>query len=419
MNQMLIIGCVWPEPNSTAAGSRMMQLIHAFLGAGWQITFACAAVKTPHMADIEALGVNTAEIELNNTSFDVFVSALMPDVVIFDRFICEEQFGWRVEQYCPDALRVIDSEDLHCLREGRLQAYKKNRVLTDEDLFCDVAKREIAAILRADLTLVISEFEIRLLQDKFNIDSTLLHYTPFMVDDALSRIDQNNSPDFVNRENFISIGNFRHAPNWDSVLYLKQTIWPLIRKQLPQAELHVYGSYPTPKAMQLHDPREGFHVLGWVEDSTRAMSQARVCLAPLRFGAGLKGKLLQAMQCGTPGITTSIGAEGMFGNNEKNFSVENDPESFAQAAVAMYTDEQQWHRCQATGWQVLTERFEPKGHETDLLNRLSEARKHLKANRLRNFTGAMLRHHSLKSTHYMARWLELKKLQDQIDKLNA
>ena len=107
MTRILIIGYVWPEPDSSAAGSRMMQLIRLFLGHGWSVTFASAAAASSHMADIESLGVIRAEIELNSRSFDEFVVQLNPDMVLFDRFMIEEQFGWRVAQQRPAALRIL------------------------------------------------------------------------------------------------------------------------------------------------------------------------------------------------------------------------------------------------------------------------------------------------------------------------
>ncbi len=414
MKQMLIIGSVWPEPNSSAAGTRMMQLINCFLDADWQITFACAAARSQYMADIEAIGINTADIKLNDASFDAFISKLAPKIVLFDRFMTEEQFGWRVEQFCPDALRVIDSEDLHCLRDGRFQAHKNNRPFSDTDLFSDTAKREIAAILRSDLTLIISEFEMDLLQHKFKVNNSLLHYTPFMLNPD-SCADNLTAPGFADRQGFITIGNFRHAPNMDSIQYLKDSIWPLIRQQLPDAELYVYGAYPTPAVTQLHAPNEGFNVLGRVEDSSAVMQQHRVCLAPLRFGAGLKGKLIEAMQCGTPGVTSSIGAEGMFGEHSGCAVIANDPERFASEAVNLYTNEDSWTKCRNNGWRVLLQRFDKRIHEPGLTNRLEILRQALQEHRLNNFTGAMLRHHGMKSTKYMAKWIEIKNTLKQLD----
>ena len=154
---VLIIGSVWPEPNSSAAGSRMMQLIEAFQEQKWKTTFCSAASESEHMFDWRNLGINKVSIELNNSSFDSFIEQLQPTMVVFDRFMTEEQFGWRVAEKCPSALRILDTVDLHCLRAGRQIAFYENRKFSKEDLLLsDIAKREIASIFRCDLSLIIS-----------------------------------------------------------------------------------------------------------------------------------------------------------------------------------------------------------------------------------------------------------------------
>ena len=309
MKNLLIIGYVWPEPNSSAAGSRMMQLIHFFQAQSYQITFASPAQQTEHMVDLIALDIAVVNIQLNCTSFDKFIAELQPRAVMFDRFMMEEQFGWRVAEQCPSALRILDTEDLFSLRNARHHAYKQKREMTEQDLLTsDMAKREVASIFRSDISLMISKVEVELLQRLFNVDKNLIHYCPFMLSQA--QLTQHN-PNYAQRDDFMVIGNFRHAPNWDAVLWLKQQIWPLIRKQLPKAKLNVYGAYPPPKATDLHDEQSGFLVKGWVDDAVLAMQNARVCLAPLRFGAGIKGKLAEAMFCQTPSVTTNIGIESM------------------------------------------------------------------------------------------------------------
>ena len=99
--RVLIIGYVWPEPRSSAAGGHMMQIIESFLQRGWQITFSSPAGIGEHKADLASLGIDEVGIELNNSSFDTFISELAPDIVLFDRFMMEEQFGWRVEKHSP------------------------------------------------------------------------------------------------------------------------------------------------------------------------------------------------------------------------------------------------------------------------------------------------------------------------------
>ena len=404
MNRILIIGHVWPEPDSSAAGSRMMQLIRLFLAQGWSVTFASAAVSSSHMADIEALGVQKAGIALNRSSFDDFVSTLMPDIVVFDRFMIEEQFGWRVQQQCPDALRVLDTEDLHCLRSARHQALKAGHAVTAVELNSDTAMREVAAILRCDLSLIISSYEIRLLRDHYGVAHDLLWHLPFM----LSPVDEVDFAPYERREGFVSIGNFRHAPNWDAVLYLKNTIWPRIRMRQPDAQLSIYGAYPPPRAARLGDEGQGFLVKGWVDDARLAMSRARVCLAPLRFGAGLKGKLIDAMCSGTPNVTTTIGAEAMHAGLGWSGAIEDDPERFAQRAVELYQSAAQWRQAQRNGAAIINGVYAGPELGRGLIDKLEDTRAHLADRRLNNFTGAMLRHHTLQSTRYMAQWIEAK-----------
>src|SRR5690606_22494590 len=131
IQKLLIIGFVWPEPKSSAAGSRMMQLINAFQSFGYDITFASACAKTDNAFDLKTLNVQTETIQLNHSSFDDFIKQLQPDVVLFDRFMTEEQFGWRVAEHCPTAMRILDTEDLHGLRKGRQQAFKDGKPFDD------------------------------------------------------------------------------------------------------------------------------------------------------------------------------------------------------------------------------------------------------------------------------------------------
>ena len=405
--QLLIIGAVWPEPNSTAAGTRMLQLIRLFLAAQYRITFASASAESSHRFPLEDLEVTLQNIELNHTSFDVFVEKLKPDTVLFDRFVMEEQFGWRVAKKCPEALRILDTEDLHCLRSARQQAVKAQKTFELTDLHSDIAFREIASIYRCDLSLMISSFEMELLENHFKVPKALLHYLPFLVD-RLSEAERDSLPSFSERQHFVTIGNFRHAPNWDSVLYLKQTIWPLLRKELPQAEMHVYGSYPPEKALQLQQPKEGFYVKGWAKEAKQVLRNSKVCLAPLRFGAGLKGKFMEAMCCGTPSVTTAVGAEGMCGSNPWGGEIADTPTALVSAAKALYTDSNLWRKAQINGFEILNKCFERNSFESSFAERISALEENLQSHRKQNFYGALLQHHSMRSTEYLSRWISEK-----------
>ncbi|MCP5161180.1 MAG: glycosyltransferase [Hahellaceae bacterium] len=425
MQKVLVIGYVWPEPASSAAGYRMLSLLETFLAQGWQVTFVSPAQPTEHQIDLASLGVSAQAVRLNCASFDTFVTEMQPDIVLFDRFMMEEQFGWRVEQCCPNALRVLDTEDLHSLRDARHRALKHHLlsgndatkcvpVQTEAELFAsmtgeELTQREVASILRCDLTLMISKVEIELLTQRFGVPASLLHYCPFMIDGPLTVATAGGAlPAWQDRAHFICIGNFRHAPNWDAVLWLRQTLWPMIRASLPQAELHIYGAYPPPKATQLHDPRQGFLVKGWAENVDEVMLQARICLAPLRFGAGIKGKLADAMRCGTPSVTTSIGQEGMHDNLPWPGACADDAVQFAQQAVHYYQHAADWQQAQQQGYVLLKQLFDKSQQQALLLDRLASLREQLSDHRRNNFIGAMLRHHHHKSTRYMAQWIEAK-----------
>lgn len=405
--RVLILGTVWPEPGSSAAGSRMMQLINMFREEHCDITFSSASASSPFAVNLEEYGVRQVPVELNSSSFDDFVRQLNPGIVLFDRFMTEEQYGWRVAKHCPGALRVLDMEDMHCLRYAREKVFREKRAYTNSDLFNDIALREIASIYRCDISLVISTVEMELLHDVFRIDEGLLHYVPFMYDE-IGEKEISGWPSFEQRGHFISIGNFLHEPNRNAVLFLKETIWPLIRKRLPAAELHIYGAYPAQQILQLHKPAEGFMVKGRAEDAKEVVSAARVSLAPLRIGAGLKGKLAEAMICGTPSITTNIGAEGMQEELPWNGFIKDDPEAFADAAVLLHTDKKLWHEKQANGVTIINKLFSGKEHHKRLIARCAGIKKMLDEHRRANFTGAMLQHHFAASTMYMSRWIEAK-----------
>ena len=405
--KVLILGLVWPEPTSSAAGSRMMQIVELFQSLNWEVNFACAATKSEFSIDFSTLKIEEYFIKINDSSFDIFVRDLKPDLVVFDRFMVEEQFGWRVAENCPNALRVLDTEDLHCLRKGRQEALKQNEKFTEKFLINDYAKREIASIYRCDLSLIISEVEMSYLINFFGVPSRLLIYLPFMVD-ALTETITKGWALFEDRSDFVTIGNFRHEPNWDAIKYLKMDIWPRIRKQLPDAKLKVYGSYPSQKLTQLNNYKEGFLIMGKAKSAFEVIGNAKVLLAPLRVGAGLKGKLLEAMQCGIPSMTTTVGAEGMNGNMTFNGSIEDNPVSFSNNAVELYQNKATWQTAQENGIQIINSRFLKRYWFPVAIDRINDTSSKLENHRLQNFTGTMLQHQSLQATKFMSKWIEEK-----------
>ena len=393
----------------------MLQLIHFFLEQDYRITFASTAAESEFSFDLDSLGVRIKTILLNHSSFDTFLRDLDPDIVLFDRFMTEEQFGWRVVENAPNALRILDTEDLHSLRIARQLAYKKSIPCTEQFwLDQDQTKREMASIYRCDLSLIISLHEMKLLTKTVKLDPILLLHLPMMYD-AIDEEKQNDWLHFDQKKDFVCIGNGKHAPNIDAVQTLKKDIWPLIRKELPLANLFIYGAYLPESIKQLNSPKQGFHIMGHANDANEVKSQARLNLAPLKFGAGIKGKLLSGMLNGTPSITTEIGAEGICENLPWNGMIANDMETFAKAAIFLYQNEDKWSIARQHGTDIINSFYNKAVLQIKLRDKIELLTKNLEEHRASNFIGTMLLHHSLASTKFMSKWISEKNSKPQLE----
>ncbi|PIB37761.1 glycosyltransferase [Maribacter sp. 4G9] len=404
--KLLVIGLTWPEPTATAAGVRMMQLLEMFIRYEYETIFVSSATKMEHSTDLEAMGIAVHSVQLNSSSFDTFIKNLDPNIVLFDRFLTQEQFGWRVAEQCPNALRILDSEDLHSLRHVRERCFKKGIPFTEARwLADDKTKRELASMLRSDLSLVISSFEMELLRKSVGLDTSIVWHLPFMYDKISQQPDW---PQFEERRDFMFIGGGRHSPNVDAIAYLEQDIWPKIRERISDAKCYVYGAYLPDAIHKLHNPKKGFYVRGRASSVSEVMKLARVCLAPLRFGAGIKGKLMDAMLNGTPSITTAIGAEGMHGAMDWNGFICDDKEDFVRQAIELYSDKTMWQKAQENGLKIIDALYNRFSLEKGVMDRITQLLLDLETHRAQNIMGRILEHHTVQSTKYLSKWIEEK-----------
>ena len=480
---VLFVSFLWPEASSSAAGVRTRSLLEAFQAWGWQVHYLACARANEHTESLERSGVTAHRVSPNRgADFEDALDRASPDAVVFDRFTAEEAFSFRVRAARPTAARILDMQDLHALRRARHDAVKtalkKKKLATlsgaDADLGESVLRaslaavpaagdpslaRELAAVHRCDLTLVCSPVETRLMRDRFGVPASKLVPASFFCAQSSSaskkteKKTEKNPPrgsrPFASREGFTTIGTFYHPPNVDAVRWLAAEVWPKIRESLPDATMRVYGAYPTEAVKQLHKPKEGFLVLGFAESVAAAMDESRVLLAPLRFGAGIKGKIVDAWMHGLPVVTTPIGAEGMRPGEDALWSdcsarrstiIKDEEEdwggrwrsldaaSFARDAVALHEDAGAWERARARGSELIAELFAGEknlaavrdatealfveaeaefenvreGGETERFSTTLEAR------RARDYVGGALWHHTLRSTEYFSRWIEMK-----------
>ena len=185
----------------------------------------------------------------------------------------------------------------------------------------------------------------------------------------------------------------------------KKEIWPLVRKQKPNLKIHICGAYASQKHLQLNNEKEGFLVHGFVQDIETAIKNARLLVAPLYFGAGQKGKLLKAMQCGTPSITTKIGAEAMQFDKQWPGMIANDYKDFASAIIMLYANAGVWQQKQLAIEPLVNSHFQYEVYLKKLEKALKILENNLEHQRDKNITGQILWHHSMRSTEFMSRWI--------------
>ena len=284
---ILFIGSVWPERSSSAAGVRTTDIIRSFQERECKIIVAAGVAVNSHAANLQKEGIQIASCPPNQTEeITSLLQRYRPDVVIFDRYYTEEMYSFRVKELAPNALRILDMQDCHFVRESRKKMAQQNATLEDilkcrpDASSASCLLRELASIHRSDLTLVCSPTELDMLLYDYNIPRTKLVLAPFFVPTVSTEYQK----DVESRKHICMIGCFNHAPNADSVKWCVNEIWPIIRKKLSteNVELHVYGSYMPDWAKQMHNPKKGVHIKGFLE-SLDEISHYRLLLAPLRY----------------------------------------------------------------------------------------------------------------------------------------
>ena len=250
--------------------------------------------------------------------------------VILSRLHVAKRFLARVRRLAPHARIVFDTVDLHFLREGR------QAELVGDPLRLAQAKAtrraELAVAKSADVTLVVSAEEVKLL-------ATI---APRLTVRLLSNIHEPEPSDvpFQNRRGILFVGGFAHEPNVDAVLFFANEIFPLIKARMPDAEFFCVGSWPTDQVKALAS--ESIHVTGFVPDLKPFFDRCKLSVAPLRYGAGVKGKVNQSMALGLPVVGTTLACEGMWLTPGKDVLLADAPEDFARAVVRLHNDEELW-----------------------------------------------------------------------------
>jgi hypothetical protein len=407
VKKVIVIGKNWPEPKTTAAGVHMMQLLAFFQEIAQEVVFASAASPTPFSEVFEQSSIRTKQVQLNEDSFNYWIKQEQPSLVVFDRFMVEEQFGWRVREAWPRALNLLNTEDLHSLREARGQLLSADGTIEQHWISSSITQRELASILRCDLSLLVSHFEWEWLNRHLPQAANNCLVLPFLFPELQPATIQ-ALPRFDQRLGFVFIGNGKHQPNRDAVHWFAKKIWPLIRKELPKSDCTVVGGYWNSHQIEPYQKIPGLRFAGQTDQLDALMSQKRINLLPLRYGAGIKGKLAEGIRNGCVSISTSQGVEGLSTLQDFPGVIEDKAQSFAEKAVQIHENERLWADLQQANTAFFNANYSrEKGHR-HIKYTLEKRMKTLTESRATNLLQQLLSHQSLRSTEYLSRYIALK-----------
>jgi glycosyltransferase involved in cell wall biosynthesis len=258
-----------------------------------------------------------------------------------------------VRKYAPQAKVVFNTVDLHFLREKREIELIGKKLKLSENV---TDNKELGIMKRADMSIVVSDYEQYFLAS-FG-ENINLRVIPL----ATEIPGRNNG--FAGRRNLVFIGGYLHRPNVDAVLYFVKEIWPSITNAIHDCEFWIVGSNVPDELEKLAG--EKIKVIGFVPDLEQVFSTCMMTVAPLRFGAGIKGKILTSFSYGVPCVATSIAVEGMGLTHEHNVLVGDTPDEFASAIVKLYTDRETWEKLSDNGLTFLKENYSLENFEKNL-----------------------------------------------------
>lgn len=363
---ILIVGDTTPRPDRDSGSLRLRNLMRLLLAEGWRVSFVPddGADAGGDGAALRAIGVDTFDrnrtgpiprwLRRNGPGFDA---------AILDRHHVAGHWLPLLRAFAPQATIVFDTVDLHFVREQREAALRDSTPLRRRARA--TRRRELRLVTAADVCWVVSEREQALLHELAPQARVLV------LSNIVDAVEQ--SAPFASRHGLLFVGGHRHPPNGDAVWWLLRDIFPRIRRQLPEVQLHLVGADPPAEVDTAAAAVGGIHVHGHVPDLMPLLDGCRIALAPLRFGAGVKGKINQSMAHGLPVVATACAVEGMHLRDGEDVLVADDAEAFAAAVVRLYRDPELWARLSCNGVENVRAHFSADAARRSLRQSLAEA----------------------------------------------
>ena len=340
---VLMIDAAYPQPDKDSGSLDQISFIHIFQSLGFDVLFFADTEfrkeSAPGRLQLEALGVQCVGVP----EFDrlgVFLQRHAAEIELF--FLSRINFGGghfdAIRKLSPKGKIIFNTVDLHYLRIER-----ELSLTPSEDLMItakDLKRRELDLIAKVDATIVVSDAEHTLL--KRDVPRANVIKIPLIRDYSFRR-----HGDYEDRLGIGFIGGYAHLPNVDAMIYFLEEIWPIILQRQPHQRFYVIGSNMPDMLSQRSDA--GVEFVGYVADLESWLHRLRLTVAPLRFGAGAKGKVVSSLAHGVPCIASSLAAEGMGLTADQNIIVADQPVAFADAVTSLYSDKTRWTKISDQG----------------------------------------------------------------------
>lgn len=349
--RVLVVDYRIPAWDRDAGSLRMKAILEALISLGCRVTLLPddRQVTSPYEAELGRLGVETWAGDVN---VGAELEALGPELelVILSRPHTASRWLDVIRDLAPAAAVVYDTVDLHWLRELRRGGGEGVADITPGSKAAAVRELELAMFRACDATLVVTDAERRLVES--DVPGACVWIAPTI--NAVRR----DAPKVHHREGVVFVGGFDHPPNIEGVIRLVKRVMPLVWRRIGPVPVTIVGAAPPPEVSGLAGGQ--VQVTGWVAELEPLLDRARVMAAPLTWGAGLKGKVTQALAAGLPVVTTSIGAEGLDTTDGQALFIADDDAGLAERIVSLLSDDEVWTRMAAAGQALADERFSPK-----------------------------------------------------------
>lgn len=347
---ILIVEACMITPDQDSGSIRMLNLLGMLKREGYHVTFVADNLEytEKYVSQLTQMGVEVFYGEWAGSVRNLLKKiGKHLNLIILCRYYNANNYINIVRKYAPDARIVFDTVDLHFVREAR-----QAKLLNDNSLLVtseETRKQELNIIAHSDVTLVVSDFE----------KNYLAQLSPHAWVEIISNIHSHTPvrPDYGLREGIIFVGGFRHPPNVDAITWYSIEVLPHLQDLLPGVKTRVIGSNMPDCVRALASNQ--LEILGYVEDIEPHLQAARVSIAPLRYGAGVKGKINEAMNYGVPVVATNCAVEGMHLKLNEEVLVADDSLAFAEAIARIYLNEDLWRKLSRAGVDNVIDHFSP------------------------------------------------------------